>query len=157
MPLDAQIGQLLQSLPPSRMHGTRSTFHTQSSDPSAAAAAAAAPDGAALLMARVWVGTCVGWQSKTLLAPPAGMVVTYSRVEKLCTDCKAAGHNHLCGKKKPNATAAAKRAAKRQRQEGARAVKQTPRGRGDRWRGRAGGGAELLGRVLMRKARWQAF
>ncbi len=82
MPLDAQIGQLLQSLPPSRTHGTRFrfTFHTQSSDPSAAAAAAAAvaaPDGVSLLMARAeysvaaWRGAiqqcaaCVGWQRRS--------------------------------------------------------------------------------------------
>jgi hypothetical protein len=83
-------------------------------------------------------GVC-GLAEAELLAPPADMVATYSRVEKLCTDCKAAGHTHLCGKKKPNTAAAAERAAKRQRQKGVRAVQQAPRGRGDLGRGRGQG------------------
>ncbi len=57
-----------------------------------------------------------------LLDSPAELLAIYSRVEKLCTDYKAAWHKHLCGKNKPSMAGAADWAVKRQRQEASSAA-----------------------------------
>ena len=88
MPLDAQIGQLLEGLPPSwaRVTRFRFQFHTQSSDPSAAAAvpAAAPPNGLAFLMAKAQE-RAVPSLPPPIQAPVNGVDQLYNKVREFCS------------------------------------------------------------------------
>lgn len=49
------------------------------------------------------------------------MVASYILVERLCTDCEAASHQHLHGKRKLNTASTVERAVKKQKQQDAKA------------------------------------